>query len=490
MKREMEKANFGLYKNYGCFINGEWITASNQQVKEVNSPSTGELIGRIPMATEVDLQAAIESAQRGFATWRAISPWDRSVILRKTADLLRERNSQFATLMSTETGKPISQAEGEWRDAADQFEWYSEETKRIYGQSIESRLPEIRMGVRMEPVGVVAAFSAWNFPALLPARKLAAGLAAGCSVILKPASEAPGSGMAIIQTLMDAGLPVDVVSLVTGDSRKISKYLVESPIIKKVTLTGSTAVGREILQLAANGIKKVSMELGGHAPVIIFEDADIEVAAEMCARFKFRNCGQVCASPSRFYVHASLYQRFCDVFSSYAKSLVVGDGLNPDVGMGPMINARGLSHVQNLIADAQHKGAKLLTGGHTPAGLDRGNFIAPTVLSDVPNTARIMIDEPFGPVAPIASFEQFDEVIKLANSTPYGLASYLFTQSLKTATLASERIEAGMVGVNELAIASAEMPFGGVKQSGMGREGGAFGIKDYLEPKFIKTRLI
>jgi len=486
----MKKNNFGLYKDYGCFINGKWVLASDFQVKEVSSPSTGELIGLIPAATELDLQAALDSAQRGFNIWRAISPWDRSAILRKTADLLRERNSQYATLMSTETGKPIAQAEGEWRDAADQFEWYAEETKRIYGQTIEARLPEIRMGIRMEPVGVVVAFSAWNFPALLPARKLAAALAAGCSVILKPAGEAPGSGMAIIQTLMDAGLPADIVNLVTGDSRKISKYLVESPIVKKVTLTGSTAVGREILQLAANSIKKVSMELGGHAPVIVFEDADIDAAAEMCARFKFRNCGQVCASPSRFYVHASHYQRFCDVFAAYAKALLIGDGLNPDVGMGPMINVRGLNHVQNLITDATEKGAKLLAGGSAPVGLGKGNFISPTVLSDVPDNARIMIDEPFGPIAPIASFIDFEEVIERANSTPYGLASYLFTRSLKTAALASERIEAGMVGINELAIASAEMPFGGVKQSGIGREGGAFGIQDYLEPKFIKTRLV
>ena len=486
----MEKSNFGLYRDYGCFINGKWLTSSDHKVKEVKSPTTGELIGLIPVATEMDLQAALESAQRGFNVWRAISPWERSRILRKTADLLRERNSEFAILMSTETGKPIAQAEGEWRDAADQFEWYAEETKRIYGQSIEARLPEIRMGVRLEPVGVVAAFSAWNFPALLPARKLAAALAAGCSVILKPAGEAPGSGMAIVKTLMDAGLPIDAVNLVTGDSRKISEYLIASPIVKKVTLTGSTAVGREILQLAANSIKKVSMELGGHAPVIIFEDADIEEAAEMCARFKFRNCGQVCASPSRFYVHASHYQKFCDIFSAYAKALLVGNGLNPDVGMGPMINARGLSHVQDLIADALQKGAKLLAGGSTPEGFSKGNFISPTVLSDVPDTAKVMIDEPFGPIAPIASFTDFDEVIERANSTPYGLAAYLFTRSLKTAALASERIEAGMVGINELAIASAEMPFGGVKHSGMGREGGAFGIRDYLEPKFIKTRLV
>lgn len=487
----MKNSKLGIYKNFGCFINSKWVSeSSDKAVKEVFSPVTGEVLGFIPSVNEMDLQNALDSAQRGFTLWRTVAPWDRSKVLRKAADLIRERNSEYAVLMATETGKPIAQAEGEWHDAADQFEWYAEEAKRIYGQSIESRLPEIRMGVHYEPVGVVAAFSAWNFPALLPARKLAAGLAAGCSVILKPASEAPGSGMAIIQVLLDSGLPPEAVNLVTGNSRKISKFLLESPIVKKVTLTGSTNVGREILHLAAEGIKKVSMELGGHAPVIIFEDADIEDAAEMCARFKFRNCGQVCASPSRFYVHATHYEKFCKIFAEYAKSLVIGNGLDPKVGMGPMINSRGLRHVMSLIDDAKSKGAKLIAGGSSPAGHDKGNFISPTVLRDVPDSARIMNEEPFGPIAPISSFTDFDDVIRRANSTSYGLASYLFTKSLKTAALASEKIEAGMVGINELAIASAEMPFGGVKQSGMGREGGSFGILDYLEPKFIKTRLV
>jgi succinate-semialdehyde dehydrogenase/glutarate-semialdehyde dehydrogenase len=486
----MNNLNQDLYQGYGCYIAGQWTTSSDGASKEVRSPATEELLGLIPSATEQDLQRALESAQRGFAVWRAIAPWERSKVLRKAADLLRERNAEFAKLMSTETGKPIAQAEGEWRDTADQFEWYAEETKRIYGQSIEARLPDIRMNVRLEPVGVVAAFSAWNFPALLPARKLAAGLAAGCSVILKPAGEAPGSAMAIMKTLLDAGLPPEAVNLVTGDSRKISQYLIQSPIVKKVTLTGSTAVGREILHLAAEGIKKVSMELGGHAPVIVFEDADVEQAAEMCARFKFRNCGQVCASPSRFYVHQSIYEKFCTTFTQIAKSLSIGSGLDPKVDMGPMINARGLKHVKTLIEDATAKGAQLLTGGEAPEGFDKGNFILPTVLCDVPANAKVMIEEPFGPIAPISSFSSFDEVIELANSTPYGLASYLFTKSLKIAALASEQIEAGMVGINDLAIASAEMPFGGVKQSGIGREGGIFGIQDYLEPKFIKTKLV
>ena len=294
-----------------------------------------------------------------------------------------------------------------------------------------------------------------------------------------------------VQALHDAGLPAGVVNLVTGDSSSISEYLVASPIVAKISLTGSSAVGRRLLKLAADGIKRVTMELGGHAPVLVFEDADVEAAAEQCARFKYRNCGQVCASPSRFYVHESIAERFGARFAEVARSLKVGPGLDPTTEVGPMANKRGLDNAHRLVADALSNGARLLAGGGRPAGLtgDKGYFLAPTVLDRVPDCAAVMNDEPFAPVAPIAAFTSFDDVIARANSTRYGLASYLFTRSLKTATLASEALEAGMVGINELAIASAEMPFGGVKDSGMGREGGMLGIRDYLEPKFIKTRL-
>ena len=403
---------------------------------------------------------------------------------------MRERAEDSARLMSSETGKPLAQARGEINDAADQFDWYAGETQRIYGQTFQARMSEVRMQVRFEPVGVVAAFSAWNFPALLPSRKIAAALGAGCTVVVKPASEAAGSCMAVVQALHDAGLPPGTVNLVTGDSGFISEVLVGSPKVAKITLTGSTSVGRKMLHLAAEGIKRVSMELGGHAPVLVFEDADVEEAAEQCARFKYRNCGQVCASPSRFFVHESVYASFVERFGAVARSLKVGPGLAVDTDVGPLANRRGLVHAQSLIADALEHGARLVAGGDRPKGLGtKGYYISPTALADVPQTARIMHDEPFAPVAPIASFSSFDEAIKLANATPYGLASYLFTRSLKTATLASEAIEAGMVGINELAIASAEMPFGGVKDSGMGREGGALGVRDYLEAKYIKTRL-
>lgn len=488
----MKREDFGLYRDYGLFIDGHWRGAKEGGVREVIDPANEEVVGWIPAAGQDDLDAALLSAQQGFTLWRRTSPWERSSLMRRTADLIRSRVDAIAQLMSIETGKPLAQAKGETADAADQFDWYAGETQRLYGQTMEARVPEVRMQVRYEPVGVVAAFSAWNFPALLPSRKIAAALGAGCAVIVKPASEAAGSCMAIVQALHDAGLPAGVVSLVTGDSSFISEYLVRSPIVAKVTLTGSTGVGKRLLHLAAEGVKRVSMELGGHAPVLVFEDADVAYAAEQCARFKYRNCGQVCASPSRFYVHESLYGAFCQRFAEVANSLKVGPGLDPETAVGPMANQRGLDNAQRLIADALTRGARLIAGGGRPAGLagNKGYYLAPTALADVPEDALIMRQEPFAPVAPIAPFSSFDEAIRLANSTPYGLASYLFSNSLKTATLASEAIEAGMVGINELAIASAEMPFGGVKESGMGREGGALGIRDYLEPKFIRTRLL
>lgn len=487
----MKRDDPGLYRAWGLYLDGAWRAAADGAVREVLDPTSEEVIGWIPVATREDLAAAVDAAQRAFGAWRQTSPWERAAVLHRTASLVRERAADIARVMSTETGKPLAQARGEIGDAADQFDWYAGETQRIYGHTFQARVPEVRMHVRMEPVGVVAAFSAWNFPALLPSRKMAAALGAGCSIVVKPASEAAGSCMAIVQALHDAGLPAGVVNLVTGDSAFIAEHLVRDARVAKVSLTGSTAVGRQMLRLAAEGIKRVSMELGGHAPVLVFEDADVEHAAEQCARFKYRNCGQVCASPSRFYVHRSLYARFTARFAEVAASLKVGPGLQDGVDVGPMANRRGLVHAHALIEDAVAHGARVVAGGARPAGLpgDKGYYLAPTVLADVPEAARIMRDEPFAPVAPLAPFDTFEEAIERANATRYGLASYLFTRSLKTATLASEAIEAGMVGVNELAIAAAEMPFGGVKESGMGREGGALGLRDYLEPKYIRTRL-
>ncbi|SAK46121.1 succinate semialdehyde dehydrogenase [Caballeronia hypogeia] len=486
----MKREQIGLYRNFGLYIDGEWRQSRTLATREVIDPSTEEIVGLIPAADESDLDDALQSATYGLAAWRATSPWDRAMVLRRVSSVIRERAEDIATLMTAETGKPLAESRGETQAAADQFEWYAEETKRIYGQTIEGRTSDVRMQVRYEPVGVVAAFSAWNFPALLPARKIAAALGAGCSVIVKPASEAPGSCMALVQACHDAGLPGGVLNLVTGDSSLISRHLIASPAVRKVTLTGSTEVGKSILRLAADGIKKVSMELGGHAPVVVFDDADPQWAAETVARAKFRNCGQVCISPSRFFVHERIYEPFCEAFARFAAALAIGPGSDASSEVGPLANARGLRHAEALVADALSRGARLLAGGKRPEAHRRGYFFEPTVLADVPSDARIMRDEPFVPIAPITRFSEFDEAIEAANSVPFGLAGYVFSSSLRTSTLAAEALECGMVGVNEMLLACAEAPFGGMKESGMGREGGSLGIRDYLEAKYIRTRLV
>lgn len=486
----MKREQLGLYRDYGLYIDGAWRRSDSLGTRKVLDPTTEDVVGFIPAATEADLDAALKSARDGFAVWRSTSPWQRSAVLRRAAQLIRERAEQIAQLMSAETGKPLAEARGETQAAADQFEWYSEETKRIYGQTIEGRSADVRMQVRYEPVGVVAAFSAWNFPALLPARKIAAALGAGCSVIVKPASEAPGSCMALVQACHDAELPAGVLNLVTGDSGLISRYLIASPIVRKVSLTGSTEVGKTLLRLAADGIKKVSMELGGHAPVLVFDDADPVWAATTLARAKFRNCGQVCISPSRFFVHERIYAPFCEAFANIAKSLMIGPGSDAKSEIGPLANARGVRHAASLVDDAVAAGARLLAGGKRPEAFPRGYFFEPTVLADVPAHARIMSEEPFVPLAPIVGFSDFNAVVEAANSVPFGLAGYVFSNSLKTATLAAEALECGMVGINEMLLACAEAPFGGMKESGMGREGGSLGLFDYLETKYIRTKLV
>jgi succinate-semialdehyde dehydrogenase/glutarate-semialdehyde dehydrogenase len=478
-----------MYDDIYLFIDGEWRSASDNETKAVTDPATEEQLGTIPVATEADIDDALSAAERGFEVLRKMGTWERATIIRKTADLIRERVDEVAIAMSLETGKPLAEAKGETGAAADQFEWYSEETKRIYGQIIGSRTHDSRMAVIMQPVGVVAAFSAWNFPALLPARKIAAALGAGCSIIVKPAGETPASCAAIIQACHDAGVPKGVVNFVTGNSGAIASQLIRSPIVRKVTVTGSVPVGKQILALAAEGVKKVSMELGGHGPVVIFDDFDPIEAANVCAPTKFRNCGQVCISPTRFYVHERSYDAFSARFAEIAKSLKVGRGMDDGVQVGPMANQRGLDTIQSMTEDAIGRGAELLAGGKAPAGANKGFFMEPTVLGRVPDNAKVMTEEPFGPIAPITTFTNYDDVMARANSLPFGLAGYVFSNNLSLATRASEDLEVGMVGVNEMLLATAEAPFGGVKESGMGREGGTFGIQDYLDPKYIKVRL-
>lgn len=478
-----------MYQDLDLYINGEWRPASDGQTKPVTDPATEGSLGTIAMATEVDVNAALDAAREGFALWRRTGTWDRAAKIRRAADLIRERADQIATLMSLETGKPKAEALGETGAAADQFEWYSEETKRLYGQIIEARTPDSRMSVIYQPVGVVAAFSAWNFPALLPARKIAAALGAGCSIIIKPAGETPASCAALVQACHDAGIPPGVVNFVTGNSGAIAEQLIRSPIVKKVSVTGSVPVGKQILALAAEGVKKVSMELGGHGPVVVFKDFDPVKAAEICAPTKFRNCGQVCISPTRFYVHETRYEEFAGRFAEIAKGLKIGTGLEEGVQVGPMANRRGVETIRKMTEDAVAKGAELLAGGKVPGGRNRGYFFEPTVLGRVPDNAMVMTEEPFGPIAPITTFTDYDEVMTRANALPFGLAGYVFSNDLGLATRASEDLELGMVGVNEMLLATAEAPFGGIKESGMGREGGSLGVHDYLNPKYIKTKL-
>ncbi len=478
-----------MYQDMKLFIGGDWRAASDKATKPVNDPATEDVLGTIAVATADDIDAALAAARDGFQVWRKTGTWDRAAKIRKVADLMRERQAEIAELMSLETGKPLAEAMGETGAAADHFEWFSEETKRIYGQMIEARTGDSRMAVIYQPVGVVAAFSAWNFPALLPSRKIAAALAAGCSIIVKPAGETPASCAAIVQACADAGIPPGVVNMVTGNSGGIAEHLIRSPIVRKVSVTGSVPVGKQILKLAAEGVKKVSMELGGHGPVVVFDDFDPIEAANVCAPTKFRNCGQVCISPTRFYVHEKSYDAFSSRFAELAKSLKIGRGLDEGVQVGPMANQRGLETIQRMTQDAVDRGAELLAGGKPPSGFNKGYFVEPTVLGHVPDDALVMTEEPFGPIAPITTFSDYDEVMARANSLPFGLAGYVFSKNLTTATRASEDLEVGMVGVNEMLLATAEAPFGGVKESGMGREGGSLGIHDYLDPKYVKIKL-
>lgn len=478
-----------MYNDLNLYIDGEWREASDKATKPVTDPATENTLAMVAVANEADIDAALVAAQRGFEVWRKIGTWERAAIIRKIADLIRERIDQIAQAMSLETGKPLAEAKGETGAAADQFEWYSEETKRIYGQIIGSRTQDSRMSVIMQPVGVVAAFSAWNFPALLPARKIGAALGAGCSIIIKPAGETPASCAALIQACHDAGVPKGVVNFVTGASDAIASQLIRSPIVRKVSVTGSVPVGKQIMSLAAEGLKKVSMELGGHGPVIIFDDFDPIEAANICAPTKFRNCGQVCISPTRFYVHENNYDAFSSRFAEIAKSLKIGSGLDDGVQVGPMANKRGLETIQAMTADAVDRGAELLAGGKVPDGSKKGFFIEPTVLGRVPDDALVMTEEPFGPIAPITTFTDYGDVIRRANSLTFGLAGYVFSNDLSLATRAYEDLEVGMVGVNEMLLATAEAPFGGIKESGFGREGGSLGIHDYLDIKYVKIKL-
>ncbi len=471
------------------YIEGEWVTSTDGATMPIIDPATEEQVDTVPRATAEDLDRALEAAERGWRVWRETDAWTRSNTLRRVGALIRERAEAIAPVITEEQGKPLGEARGEIMAAADQFDWNADEARRIYGRSLESHSRSERLMVIHQPIGPVAAFSPGNFPVLLPARKIAPALAAGCSIIVKPAEETVRSCLYLAQACHDAGVPAGVMNVVTGEPAQISTHLIRSPVIRKVSLTGSLAVGKELMRLCAEELKPVAMELGGHSPVLVFEDADLEFAAETAARAKFRNNGQVCIAASRFYVQQSIAEPFLKRFVDVTQSLRVGNGRDPDTDVGPLCSRRRLEATEALVRDAVDKGASLRTGGGRPRELRKGFYYLPTVLSDVSAEMRILQEEPFAPIAPIATFNDLEDGIEKANASNYGLAAYIFTRDTATLFRASEGLEAGMVGVNNMVIASAEMPFGGIKQSGFGREGGAEGVKGYTVTKYINVRL-
>jgi succinate-semialdehyde dehydrogenase / glutarate-semialdehyde dehydrogenase len=472
-----------MYSDVSLFIDGSWGPAAAGRTIDVVHPATGDKIGTVPHAATSDLDRALEAAGKGFRTWRKVSAYDRSKVMRKAADLLRERADRIATLLTMEQGKPLAEAKGEVMAGADVIDWFAEEARRAYGRVIPARAEGVYQLVIKEPVGPVAAFTPWNFPINQVVRKLSAALAAGCSIIVKAPEETPASPAELIRAFADAGVPAGVINLVYGVPSEISEYLIPHPVIRKMSFTGSTVVGKQLAAIAGAHMKRVTMELGGHAPAIVFDDADVDVASRMLAGAKYRNAGQVCVSPTRMLVQEKVYERFVDGFIAHTQKLKVGDGLDSGTNMGPLANARRITAMESFIGDAQQKGATVRTGGSRIG--NKGNFFEPTVLTDVPLEARVMREEPFGPLAIISPFRGFDDVVTEANRLPFGLASYAFTRSAKTANAIANSVEAGMMTINHMGLALPEVPFGGVKDSGYGSEGGSEAIEAYLNTKFV-----
>ena len=473
-----------MYKNFGQFIDGKWSPSTDGGTYEVINPSNEEILGHASKATSADVERALQSAKKGLEIWRKISPWERSAKIRKIADLIREKKDVIAKWISLEVGKPFTQAQTEAIGSAEIFEWNSEETKRIYGQIIESRFANTRMHVKYEPVGVVAALSPWNFPTILAARKISTALAAGCSVICKPDMVTPGSVMELVNIVNEAGIPPGVVNLLSGDPASIASQLISSNIIKKISITGSTRVGKLILKQAADKVQRVTMELSGHAPFIVHDDANIQKATDMAIAAKYRNTGQVCISPSRFYIHESKKKEFTKLFVEKTLKLKMGHGIEKDTDLGPITTKKRLGEIEELVEITKKEGAVILCGGKRPANFNKGYFYEATVFDNVKDDFKIMTTEPFGPLSPILSFKHFDEVIERANNHDAGLAAYVATSSMEKAQLTSDALETGLVAINTPVVATAEAPFGGIKQSGYGREGGSEAIKDYLNTKY------
>ncbi len=472
-----------MYPNVQLFMNGQWRDAAGGRTLPIVNPATDEVLGSLAHASIADLDEALDAAQAGFKTWRKTSANDRSALLRRAAALMRERAQIIAPILTQEQGKPLAQSTLEVNSAAETLEWFAEEARRTYGRTIPARGEAVHQRVEKEPVGPVAAFTPWNFPINQAVRKVGAALAAGCSMVLKGPEETPASCAELVRAIADAGAPAGVLNLVFGSPAEISGYLIPHPIIRKISFTGSTAVGKHLAALAGQHMKRVTMELGGHAPVIVFDDADIARGSKILAVNKVRNAGQVCVSPTRFLVQEGVYERFTDAFCEEMEKTKIGNGLEAGVDMGALANPRRVEAMQSMIADAVGKGASLRTGGERIG--NTGNFFQPTVLTDVPLSARVMNDEPFGPLAILSPFKRFDDAIAEANCLPYGLAAYVYTGSLGTANAAAREIESGMVSINHQGLGLIENPFGGIKDSGYGSEGGSEAIEAYLVTKFV-----
>ena len=478
----MDLKNFKLFKNQ-CYINGEWINSISGEVISVNNPATLKEIGTVPKCGKEETKLAIEAANNAWPKWRSISARERSNILRKWFDLIIQNKEELAKIMTIEQGKPINESRGEIVYGASFIEWFSEEAKRVYGDTIPDPLTDRRILVLKQPVGVVASITPWNFPNAMITRKCAPALAVGCPVVIKPASQTPFSALALAQLAEEAGFPKGTLNVITGKASEIGDELATNPIVRKLSFTGSTEIGKQLLQKCAGTVKKVSMELGGHAPFIVFDDANIDDAVTGAMQSKFRNTGQTCVCANRVYVQEKVYDEFCKKFVEAVSKMKVGDGLDEEVTSGPLIDENSLNKVEEHVYDAVSTGAKVAIGGAKHAlGM---NFYQPTILTNVTPKAKITFEETFGPVAPVYKFKDEEEVIQLANNSPYGLASYFYSRDIGRIWRVAEALEYGMVGVNTGLTSKAEAPFGGVKESGLGREGSKYGIDDFIEIKYV-----
>ncbi|MBI3412052.1 MAG: NAD-dependent succinate-semialdehyde dehydrogenase [Planctomycetes bacterium] len=471
------------------FIDGNWCDGAQGKTVGVINPANEEVIVEMAFGTRADTKRALEAAAKALPAWMKLTPYDRAKVLKKTADLMRDRLDAIARTLTMEQGKPVPEAKAEIMHSADTFEWYAEEGKRAYGQVIPNSQPGKRHVTIKHPVGVVGAISPWNFPITLQSRKIAPALAVGCTIVTKPATQTPLSLVMVFECMIEAGLPPGVANLITGPAQDIADEFMENPICKKISFTGSTEVGKQLMRGCADQVKRISLELGGHAPFIVFPDADPEVGAKIAVTGKFRNNGQVCIAPSRFYVHKDVQKRFTEASVEFAKALKMGNGLEPGIEVGPMFEKRAMDGTISLIDDAKKTGAKILTGGKRSDRFEKGYFFEPTVLTNLAPNAKIMVEEPFAPVMPLLDFSNLDDVIAQANNTRYGLAAYVFTNDLSVAWKMAEGLEAGIIGINDPVPATPQCPFGGMKESGMGRELGHEGLEAYLETKYVSFKL-